>query len=136
MFIIPTFSHPLAIRIEKEGHRYALIAKRLDGQGGYGWGTLKDERRRRLTTKEWQTLLGLMNRISFWTLPTEDKEFEPDEKGQVTICLDSTSWILEATRGGRYHAVDRYCPPQKGLKELGLYLVKLTKWRTKEYYFR
>jgi hypothetical protein len=132
IFIIPTFYHPLSIRIEKLGNDYFLVAKRLSGQGGYGWGTLKEEKRRRLSEREWQTLLNLLSEASFLTLPTADKEFEPNEKGEVTLCLDSTSWILEGVSGGKYHVVDRYCPARKGVKEVGLYMVKLTKWGIKE----
>jgi hypothetical protein len=136
IFIIPTFYHPLSIRIEQSGKRYVLIAKRLGGQGGYGWGTLKHERRRRLTVREWQTFLNLLRDASYWTLPTEDAEFQPNEKGEVTLCLDSTSWILEGVSDGKYHVVDRYCPARKGVKEVGLYMVRLTKWATKESDFR
>ncbi len=132
IFIVPTFYHPLSIRVEKSGNNYVLRAKRLSGQGGYGWGTLKGEERRRLSEREWQSLLNLLNETSFWSLPTGDKEFEPNEKGEVTICLDSTSWILEGVSGGKYHVVDRYCPERKGVKEVGLYMVKLTKWKIKE----
>lgn len=132
IFIIPTFYHPLSIRVEKSGSDYLLVAKRLSGQGGYGWGTLKDEKKRRLSEGEWRSLLNLLNNASFWTLPTSDKEFESNEKGEITICLDSTSWTLEGVSSGKYHVVDRYCPERKGVKEVGLYMVKLTKWGIKE----
>jgi hypothetical protein len=131
IFIIPTFYHPLSIRVEKSGGDYLLVAKRLSGQGGYGWGTLKGEKKRKLSEREWRSLLNLLNETSFWSLPTGDKEFEPNEKGEVTICLDSTSWILEGVSGGKYHVVDRYSE-RKGVKEVGLYMVMLTKWGIKE----
>jgi hypothetical protein len=44
IFITPTFYHPLSIRVEKSGNDYFLIAKRLSGQGGYGWGHSKTRR--------------------------------------------------------------------------------------------
>ena len=132
IFIVPTFSHPLSIRVERSGVDYVLVAKRLSGQGGYGWGTLKDEKRRRLSEREWRGLLKLLDETSFWTLPTGDARFEPNERGEVMICLDGTSWILEGVRGAKYHVVDRYCPELKGVREAGLYMVKLTKWGIKE----
>ena len=132
IFIVPTFYHPLSIRVEKSGKDYVLVAKRLSGQGGYGWGNLKYEKRRRLSEREWRLLLNLLAEASFWTLPTADKEFEPNEKGEVTLCLDSTSWILEGVNDDKYHVVDRYCPDRKGVKEIGLYMVKLTKWKIRE----
>ncbi len=99
-FVVPTFYHPLSVRVERDGRGYVLAAKRLSGQGGYGWGTLKDQTKRRLNEKEWQTLLNLLNETSFWTLPSEDQGFEPNEKGEVTICLDGASWTLEGISGG------------------------------------
>jgi len=132
IFIAPTFYHPLFIRVEKNGNDYFLIAKRLSGQGGYSWGTLKKEKKRRLSESEWKTLLNLINEASFWVLPIEEKESGPNEKGEETICLDSTSWTLEGMNAGKYHVVYRYCPELKGVKTVGLYMVKLTKWGIKE----
>jgi hypothetical protein len=132
IFVVPTFYHPLSIRVEKNGNEYILVAKRLSGRGGYGWGMLKDEKERKLSEREWRSLLNMLNETPFWSLPTGDKEFEPNEKGEVTICLDSTSWILEGVSGGKYHVVERYCPERKGVKEVGLYMVKLTRWGIKE----
>ncbi|HEX8557992.1 MAG TPA: hypothetical protein VF668_07830 [Pyrinomonadaceae bacterium] len=132
VFIAPTFYHPMSIRIEKNADGYFLSAKRLSGQGGYEWGTLKGEKRRRLSEREWRTLLNLMNEASFWASPTEEKEAGPNEKGEETICLDSTSWTLEGVSGGKYHVVYRYCPEMKGIKTVGLYMARLTKWGIKE----
>jgi hypothetical protein len=95
-------------------------------------GTLKNEKRRRLSEREWQTLLNIINESSFWSLPIEEKESEPNAKGEMTICLDSTSWTLEGVNNGKYHVVYRYCPELKGIKTVGLYMVKLTKWNIKE----
>ena len=134
IFIVPTFYHALSIRVEKSGSGYLLVAKRLSGQGDYGWGTLKDEKKRRLSEREWQTFLNLLNETSFWSMPAgQDREFEPPEGVEAAICcMDSTSWILEGMRRGKYHVVDRYCPELKGVKEIGLHMVKLTKWKIKE----
>src|SRR5205085_12584971 len=60
VIIAPTFYHPLSIRIEKRGGEYSLTAKRLSGQGGYRWGTLQKEKRRKLREREWQTFLNLL----------------------------------------------------------------------------
>jgi hypothetical protein len=77
-----------------------------------------------------------LDALSFWTLETNEKVSEPNEKGEIILCLDSTTWTLEAVRNGKYHVVQRYCPPRAGLREFGLYLVKLTKCKTKESDFR
>ena len=132
IFVAPTFSHALSIRVERDGSSYVLVAKYLSGQVGYDWGTLKGEKKRRLKQKEWQKLLDLINQASFWTLPSEDKEPEPNEKGEEIICLDNTHWHLEGVSGGKYHFVERYCPESQSFKAIGLYMVKLSKLGIKE----
>jgi hypothetical protein len=132
IFISPTFSHALSIRVERAGKDYVLVAKYLSGQVGYDWGTLKGEKKRRLSEKEWRKLLGLLESASFWSLLPEEKEPEPNEKGEVTICLDNTGWYLEGVKDGKYHVVDRYCPELQSFKAIGLYMVKLSKLGVKE----
>jgi hypothetical protein len=132
IFVSPTFSHALSIRVERNGKDYVLVAKYLSGQVGYGWGTLKGEKRRRLSEKEWRKLIGLSEAASFWSLPSEEKEPEPNERGEVTICLDNTGWYLEGVKDGKYHVVDRYCPDSQSFKAIGLYMVKLSKLGVKE----
>jgi hypothetical protein len=127
IFISPTFYHALSIRVERDGEGYSLVAKYLSGEVGYDWGRLKGEKKRRLNEKEWWKLVDLINRASFWTLPSKDKESEPSEKGEATICLDGTGWYLEGVSGGKYQVVDRYCPESREFKAIGLYMVKLSK---------
>lgn len=128
VFVAPTFYHPISIRVEKVGDKYFLVAKRLSGQGGYKWGKLKVVERRRLSEQEWRTLLDLLSQSSFWTLNSKDKEIEPNEKGEITVCLDGTVWFLEAVKDGKYHAVYRYCPDSKSFRAVGLYMIKLSRW--------
>ncbi len=132
IFVSPTFSHALSIRVERNGKEYFLVAKYLSGQVGYDWGTLKGKKKRHLKEKEWQKLVSLLNQASFWTLPSKDKEPEPNEKGEETICLDNTDWYLEGVRGGKYQVVNRYCPESQSFKAMGLYMVKLSKLGIKE----
>jgi len=126
IFVDPTFEHALSIRIEKEGKDHVLVAKYLSGQVGYDWGELKGEKKRRVKEKEWRKLLHLIDKASFWTLEPEEKESQPNEKGEVMICLDNTQWYLEGVKDGKYHVVDRYCPDPGAFKAIGLYMVKLS----------
>jgi hypothetical protein len=103
------------------------VAKWLSGQVGYDWGTLKGQKTRHRTEREWQKLLQLLDRATFWTLPYEDKEPEPNAKGELTICLDDTDWFLEGVSSGKYHVVDRYCPEANSFKAVGLYMVRLAR---------
>jgi hypothetical protein len=127
VFITPTFRQPISIRVEKTGAGYFVSGKRLSGQGGYKWGHLNGQTRRRLNQTEWHELLDLLTAASFWTLPSQDEEPKPNEKGELTVCLDGTSWYLEGAKAGTYQAVDRYCPASKAFKAVGLYILKLSK---------
>ena len=132
VFIVPTFRHPISIRIERTRTGYVLFAKALSGQGGYKWGRLNRRTQRRLTQTEWRGLVDLLTAASFWTLPSNDEESKPDEKGAVTVCLDGTSWYLEGVKGRTYQAVDRYCPASKNFKAIGLYMLNLSGLRIPE----
>jgi hypothetical protein len=113
-----------------------LVAKSLSGRGGYSWGKLKKEKHRKLSKKEWLRLLQLIQEASFWTAAIVEKEAEPNEKGEMIICLDSTAWTLEGIDDGKYHMVYRYCPELKGVKTVGLYMLQLTGWKIKVSNFR
>ena len=127
LLVTATFYHPLVVRIERSGNSYLLEAKWLSGQVGYGWGKLEGQKTRQITQREWRTLNDLLNRSSFWTLPNEDKEPEPNEKGEMTACLDGVGWFLEGSARSKYHVVDRYCPDSDAFKAVGLYMVKLAR---------
>ncbi len=134
ILVFPTFYRALSIRAERSGKGYYLTAKYLSGRVGYDWGTLKGERRRRLSEKEWRKLLGLLESASFWSLPSEEKGPEPNDKGEAAACLDSTGWYLEGVRGGKYHVAGRYCPDRGSFKAVGLYMVELSKLGIDERY--
>ena len=132
MTIIPTFFNPIKIRVEKHKTEYILVAKRLSGQGGYEVGTLKTEKRRRLKPAEWQHLIALLTQAGFWEMSYADKKREPNEKGEVEICLDGSEWVLEGVRQGIFHAVNRYCPDEKSFQAIGTYLAKISGLGVKE----
>lgn len=132
MTFIPTFFNPVKIRVERRGEEYVLVAKRLSGQGGFEVGRLKDEKRRRLTPEEWNGLLALINKFGFWNVPFPEKKQEPNEKGELTICLDGSEWTLEGVKNGKFHAVNRYCPNEKAFEEIGQFMAKISGLKIKQ----
>jgi hypothetical protein len=124
--IIPTFYNPIKIRIEKRGSDYVLISKRLSGQGGYDAGRLKTEKRRHLRLEDWERFTDLLREAEFLEMAF------PNEKGEMTICLDGSEWTLEGVKNGKYHVVNRYCPEVKAFQAIGLYLVERSGLRLKE----
>lgn len=87
-----------------------------DGRGGYGPGKLVTRTTREIGPKEVRHILSLIVSMDFWKLPSE-----PTPYG--TGC-DGSEWILEASRRGDYHVVDRWSPETGPLHELGLYVVR------------
>ena len=129
---IPTFVGPVKIRVERHREEFVLVAKRLSGQGGFEVGNLKDEKKRRLKPEEWNHLLALIDKAGFWNMPYVEKASEPNEKGEVTLCLDGSEWVLEGVKNGKFHAVNRYCPNEKTFEEIGLYPAKLSGLKIKQ----
>ena len=123
--ISPTFENPVLFRIAKDYNGVVLISKRISGQGGYDPGRLKQQKTRKLSNEEWNQFLKLLEAASFWNLPT-DLVNSPDQKGQMTICLDGTDWLIEGHRNNKYHGVVRYCPESTEFMAVGRYLLNIS----------
>jgi len=78
---------------------YSLSARRLDGQGGYDPGKLVESKNSELSTEDSKTLEQLIQKVSFFQLPTDDDVFGHD----------GDEWIIEGVSQGRYHVVVRWC---------------------------
>ena len=112
-----SFHHPIAIRITVHPDGSGkLTAKMTDGAGGYRPGRLIANSTREVGVKDVQRLLKLINTMRFWQMPPE-----APARGDV-VNLDGARWILEASRHGDYHVIDRWSPPKGPLRDLGLYL--------------
>jgi hypothetical protein len=122
-----SFYHPLIVRLEKKGSQYRLHATWLSGQVGYEWGKLQGQKSRRISPEEWQRFKLLLGKASFWTLNSEEKDPEPNEKGEATVCLDGVDWFLEGSVQHKYHVVDRDCPDEGPFKAVGMYVIHLAR---------
>jgi hypothetical protein len=112
-----SFDHPIAARVVVHGDGIGTLAARMaDGRGGYGPGKLVTSTTRGIGPKEVRHILSLIVSMDFWKMPTEPAPYG-------TGC-DGSEWILEASRRGEYHVVDRWSPDTGPLRELGLYMVR------------
>jgi hypothetical protein len=102
---IPTFDHPVLMRIDIEDDGTAtLLTKTLSGSGGYGWGHVQTGASRSLSIEEESTLFTTLADIGFWTLPAS-------VKNPYLTVLDGTTWVIEGIREGDCHAVARHSSP-------------------------
>lgn len=114
---LPTFLHPISLRVTKSGKSITWRAVILDGKGGYRPGILAVSRQGILGEAEWESLRRLADTPSLWETP-------PDEKyGGLT---DGEDYLIERVEGRRYQFMDRYNPSSPEI--LGVFdsLVKIS----------
>lgn len=95
-----TFHKPIAVRVWKNDSEIKLRVVRLNGAGGYKPGHIERDESFTLTADQWDGFLKLLNKATFWDLPSAENY----------LGLDGARWILEAQTNGKYHMVDRWSP--------------------------
>ena len=113
---LPTFHHPVCVRIERTPGGARLHATVLDGQGGYDPGLVAIERNILLAEEEWDDLNQHLERAGFWAMPASRE----DDGG-----CDGEQLIVEGLKGGSYHLVDRWMP-EPAYEKLCRYMLDLT----------
>jgi hypothetical protein len=117
---IPTFHSPLSVRIWRAGEKQFLVAKQLDGKGGYGMGHLAHEEFQSLSDDEWNEFMRLVRQSGYWDLPSVDDSPPPN---------DGSTWVIEGVHDRRKHQVNRHSPSEE-FRAVCLYLVKLSGFKT------
>jgi hypothetical protein len=121
---LPSFHDRTCVRIERDGNKYRLTLKRLQGPGNAealllkqstASEVLKEDKTKDISEGEWNKLLGLIEKSKFWSLKSHDDR----------IGLDGTTWVIEGARAGKYHMVERWSPKDGPIFELGNYIQKL-----------
>lgn len=112
---IPSFHAPVMVRVWRTGDRYFMRAKQLDS---LDWrnGCVKDTNARALTVAEWRDLLMLLNRNSFWNLPSTIDEVLPN---------DGAAWLVDGFRAKEYHRVRRRVPNEQ-FGEIAKHFIRLS----------
>jgi hypothetical protein len=98
---LPSFDHPVCVRIDWTGDGARLHARVLDGKGGYEPGQVAIDKWLALNGTQWSNLVRHLEAASFWEIPTKLK----DDGGS-----DGDQLIIEGIKGGKYHVVDRWEP--------------------------
>ena len=121
---LPTFHHPVIVRVERSGQDARLIAKQLSGEGGYEPGKVEREVTRQLSVAE----IAKFDAILSSTKVLEQRATECDSG------LDGSQWIVEGIDRDGYHYVNRWSPKEGPVRELGDFALLLSGWTFEERY--
>lgn len=112
-----TFHPPIVVRIDMYGGTDArLLAKVLDGAGGYEPGVLIKKIDRPLSESEVIEMRNRFKNSKFNALPSLLKQ----------LGLDGSSWIIERVDSDSYHYVDHWSPEEGPVREIGLKMLELS----------
>jgi hypothetical protein len=115
LLFLPTFRQPSLVRLTETSGGWRAVCKRSDGRGGYSPGQLAGEMERELSQAEAKRFGRLLDRVTFWKMPS------------FVECagLDGSQAVLEGMRAGGYHVVDRWSPMGTPYAELVEFLLGL-----------
>jgi hypothetical protein len=109
-----TFHRPVAIHVWRTGERHFMVAKRLNGSGGYDPGTFDLYWAHSLSENEWDAFMLHLEHSTYWLM----------QMGDYEMSQDGAQWIMEGYREGRYHVVDRQSPDTGAYRDACMYLLR------------
>ena len=113
---IPSFHPPVLVRLWRAGNRSFMVAKELDTKGWSKFGSIKETNSRSLTQFEWRDFTDLLNRTSFWDLPSTVNE---------TLPQDGAIWLVDGLRAKQYHWGRRRVPNEQ-FGDISKHLIRLS----------
>ncbi len=119
---IPSFSPSIFIRIHKVGESYVLVAKRMDGAGGYEPGSIASSKEISLSRKEVAEFRRLLSEEALF-----EEQADPCSRG-----FDGSEWLFELVDPQGYRMVKRWSPTDGAGYELGQHLLHLVGWNIEE----
>lgn len=120
MLVLPSFDNPVAVRIDRTFAGGAVGRRvRLNGSGGYGPGTIAEDRRFRLDANAADALFAAAESAGVARLPAEDL--------RAPICLDGTQYVFELVDSTGTRFVTRHqCELDESLRTLIRTVQRLT----------
>lgn len=125
---LPSFDHPLFLRLEKREERHLLIIKEMTGAGGYEPGIISRSKEVELSNDDLRFVYKKLEELR------ADRAAEAARlarEGPKDICfgtLDGTMWILEVVEEGQYDMFEFNSPNKGALYELGTLLLDKSGW--------
>jgi hypothetical protein len=138
---LPSFHRPISVRltINADGSG-SIVARSVDRHTGLLTKVPSDTEKLILDTTsnvdkaQVQDVLGQLQHLAFWAMPTEEEQAPPQTSGTThqtptlrVMEMDGSRWILEGVRDGEYHVVDRWSPKENSYSQLCKYLLRLGK---------
>jgi len=115
LLVLPSFTSPIIVRIERVGKRITYTTKRLSGQGGYEPGEIDSQASGTVSRADWIEFKRLMIAGEFWTrLSHSEMQYlrrercNQGDQSVCSVCFDGTRFVLEGTDESRYKVVDRH----------------------------
>lgn len=109
-----TFHHPIAVRIDVNSDGTSQLTEKMtSGAGGYDPGQLVLDKTSTLTKEQTDAFLSTVRNSNLWKMPTTQK---PEG-------LDGAQWVIELTKDGVYHVVDRWSPRGGPVRRTGMMMV-------------
>ncbi len=90
---LPTFTHPIGVRVDRKASGARLRVVVLDGQGGFEPGGIAIEKSANWTSDQWDELDQLVDATGFWESPVS-----PNQAAE----MDGTTFVIEGVKAGRY----------------------------------
>jgi hypothetical protein len=107
-FFAPSiYNFPVSLTISKESDHISMTAKAHHHWEGYKPETINIDTTFSVSPADWDSFYALLKKTNFWNVPTDT----------IDRGFDGSDWILEGTKGGNYHFVDRWSPDQKRYPE-------------------
>ena len=114
-----SFDHPIIVRIEAAADgKMEIAATELSGAGGYAPGRVMRRLHRRLTDRERSRVLALVSQPELFAGPGSECD----------TGMDGAEWIVEARDDQAYRFVKAWSPDAGSVHDLGLALLRLTRW--------
>lgn len=121
---LPSFHHPLSVRIDRTGNHAWLHVTILDGsEYACGSSPVIAAQDADISIKQWKALERRLQNAAFWSMPTKEELGGMACEGDVLV--------LEGVRAGRYQCVVRTMPGPV-FEELCGYMLSLTNIKTGE----
>lgn len=109
-----TFHQPIAIRIDVNADGTSQLTEKMtSGAGGYDPGHLVLSKTSTLAKEQTDAFLATVRDSNLWKMPATD-----EQRG-----LDGAQWVIELTKDGVYHVVDRWSPRNGPVRKTGMMMV-------------